>query len=567
MSSSPTCRFDIDPHSVTLRRPVMPQGRNNPLRPRARNAATSNVRATPYSSRPISPPVRNGEAENGVSSADQSPPSVPAAATAGDNASSSNTPAFTQTDAPRSPFAFPRPERDAQQQSNITSGHVDRPPPAAQSQQSGDARDGNVGQGQDGFAPMDQESGANVVLGDMQEAMRMLQELLARNGRERRSSPGNRDNQSGPSQASHDSAPGTAAGNDAHRGDHAASAQQHDQNSNNNNANEHHGPQHDGRANRNQPRTIAIFEIALPDMSADMMPDTFQGSNDNGPQAFGPGAFQSFMIPFPNMAGGQHANVSNGSNATGGDDVNSMEVSEDARPPTTSASERAANVSPGENIRSASGDANATSSGSTAQAEGRNPAPPHPGARTMHRWLSDPDRRQAPFLNFPILPPMNQRPEGEAPPIERRRGDEPWNLPKVKESFTEWITSREKALHWRCDDPVCLYAPPEHPYTELTEEQWQEWKPTDQKLIKINSYKQHRFMDEEYTGPRPVCQHDFHPDCLKVSCLSSNWWYREPGREETTVRCPKCRMQGWIVEQGGEVQHGDVASTPTTTSV
>jgi hypothetical protein len=412
---------------------------------------------------------------------------------------------------------------------------------------------------------MDQENGANVVLGDMQEAVRMLQELLARNNRERMSSPGSGDNPSGPSQTDHDSAPGIAAGSDAHRSVHAANNQQHDQNNNNNHASEHHEPQHDGRTNRNQPRTIAIFEIALPDMSADMMPDTFQGSNDNGPQAFGPGAFQSFMIPFPNMAGGQQGNVSNGSDATGGQDANSMDVSEDARPPTTS--ERAGNASAGANIRSSSGDANATSSGSTAQAEGRNPAPPHPGARTMHRWLSDPDRRQAPFLNFPILPPMNQRTDSEAPPIERRRGDETWNVPKVKESFTEWITSREKALHWRCDDPVCLYAPPEHPYTELTEEQWREWKPTDQKLIKINSYKQHRFIDEEYTGPRPVCQHDFHPDCLKVSCLSSNWWYREPGREETTVRCPKCRTQGWIVEQGGEVQHGDVASMLSTTTV
>lgn len=533
----------------------MPQGRNNPLRPRNRNAATSNLRATPYS-RPISPPVRT-QGPDGSNVAHSIASEATVVRSSADTETSSSAPAFTQTDAPRSPFAFPRPERDAHQQANSTSGHVDRPPPSAHSQQSGDARDVSGAQGQNGFPSVDQDRGSNVVHGDMHEAVRMLQDLLARNERERRSALGNPESANGRTPANGTQAPAPPPDISAQRDNQAGDVQQNDQqnNSNNHSPNDHPNQQADGRSNRNQPRTIAIFEIALPDMSADMMPDTFQGMNDSGPRAFGPDAFQSFMVPFPNPAAMAPDHNINGSAGPSRGGAETMDISEDTR--ASAAVEGAGNDNAIGNSGAASEDAGGTS-GSSASGQGQSPVPAHPGPHRMHRWLSDSDRPQgAPFLNLPILPPLIHRPDGESPAIERRRGDEPWHLPKVRESFTDWITSRERALKWRCDDPVCLYAPPEHPYTELTEDQWQEWKPTDEKFIKINSYKQHRFMDEEYTGPRPVCQHDFHPACLKVSCLSSNWWYREPGREETTVRCPKCRMQGWIVEEGGQVQPED----------
>lgn len=562
---SPTCRFDIDPHSVTLRRPVMPQGRNNPLRPRNRNVATSNVRATPYASRPVSPGTRAQEHEQrasdranaGQSSSDTPGHAVaasgetatPFASTAG-GAASSTAPAFTQSDVPRSPFAFPRPERDGQTQANSTAGNIDRPPPTARPEQSGGPSNDGVDQGQNGFAPMDQDHGANMVVGDMREAVRMLQEIMRRNDRETRASGGDRENQSGNSQTGNTSASGQGAANDGPHADDPARNQQ-DSQSNNTIADGHHEPQDDRHPDQHHhSQTIAIFEIALPDMSAEMMPDTFQGVNDNAPQAFGQSAFRSFLMPFPGIGGvSQNSNR----NSTSGDNsnVNGTETGGEGGPQSMALD--MPSDSTGTSDRPTSGDGNAVPADPAAQAEGQNP-PPHYNTR-LHRWLSDPERRQRPAFNFP-LPTLNpdQRADRDASPMERRRGEEQWVLPRVKESFAEWITSREKALRWRCDDPVCLYAPPEHPFTEMAEDQWQEWKPTDEKLVKINSYKQYRFVDEAYTGPRPVCHHEFHPSCLKVSCLSSNWWYREPGREETTVRCPKCRMQGWIVEDDGEAQ-------------
>lgn len=284
--------------------------------------------------------------------------------------------------------------------------------------------------------------------------------------------------------------------------------------------------------------TIAIFEIALPDMPANMMPDSFQGPDGGPPQPFGPNAFRSFMVPFPGMGEGH-------------DIVNPTEDQNNGSSASQSAGNTQSEFSTSAN-EGISGPSGPTTSGGVS---GNQPPRPH-----LHRWMSDSERRPTPSFPLPPmmnLPPLEHLSESESTPIERRRGDEKWQIPQVKETFAEWVLMREKALHWRCDDPVCLYAPPEHPYTDETQEEWQKWKPTLESLTRINSYKQHQFVGEEYTGPRPVCQHEFHPSCLKVSCLSSNWWYRHPGREETTVRCPKCRMQGWVIDQPSDV-HADL---------
>ncbi|KAJ9118693.1 hypothetical protein QFC22_003913 [Naganishia vaughanmartiniae] len=557
-TTCPTCRFDVDPHSVTLRRPVV---RSNPLRPRARNTASSN-RATPYGSRPDTPAFRTENLERAASSVQPSASSeaamdldaspagssssdVPAALASSDTASSGSVPTFTQSDAPRSPFAFSRSTGVAQ--SGVDTGHVDRPPPAAGAEESVNTHD-SAGEGRSGSGQRHSENaqhrgGPSFDPAGMQEAVHMLHEILRRGNPEHVNNSNARDTNNNNSS--------NANQNSSNRTDAAAvtdgSAQNGDAPNGSNSS-----------PRRHNSHTIAIFEIALPDMPAHMMPDTFQGPNDNASQPFGNGMYQNFMIPF-------------------GQGNNGMPISGN-RAPSDNVEQSGASANAGHHAEaSASGDAphssangRGPSSNAVEPESGEGVRPAHPPPR-LHRWRSDPEQRHA---TDPLTGSNGESatgapvPSQQPPPMERRRGDHPWHPPHVKESFSEWIVSREKALHWRCDDPICLYAPPEHPYTELKEEEWREWKPTDEKLTKIKSYNQYRFSGEENTGLRPVCQHEFHPSCLKVSCLSSNWWYKEPGRQETTVRCPKCRMQGWVRDEEMQPEGAAVpaVNTPTTTT-
>jgi hypothetical protein len=522
----------------------MPQARDNPLRPRMRNAATSNVRATPYGSRPISPsasaqalnPSPTGLARTRPMSAGDSQESVgtnvESEAVAPGNTYSTTGPAFSQSEVPRSPFAFPRPDRNNSQQTDTTA-NVDRPPPV----QGANVPAGNL----DGPPSQSINSGSNLTQGGMQDAVQMLHELMNRVGRQSGPSPAGPSNNTAPETSR---SPASASTNQSlpNSADRQPSRSDHEMDLDGNRepaeGHDHAHADHD-HSRHPHSHTIAIFEIALPDMPADMMPDSFQGVNDGAPQPFGPNAFRSFMVPFPGMGlGGEPANHA--------DDNNSNVEHPDSlaeNPQTSSTTNAAEGNNEGEQAPSDP----AASNGSS----GNQPPRPH-----LHRWMSDSERR--PTSGFPMppmmhLPPLDHRSDSDSTPIERRRGDEQWQIPRVKETFAEWIMAREKALHWRCDDPVCLHAPPEHPFTDAADEGWHEFKPTSERLIKIKSYKQHQFVGEEYTGPRPVCQHEFHPSCLKVSCLSSNWWYREPGREETTVRCPRCRTQGWIVDETSDV--------------
>ncbi|KAJ9126091.1 hypothetical protein QFC24_002363 [Naganishia onofrii] len=558
-TTCPTCRFDIDPHSVTLRRPVV---RNNPLRPRARNTASSN-RATPYGSRPATPAVRTENRERAASNVQTSDSSQAAmdldtqsvagstldtaAIASTDNASSAPVPTFTQSDALRSPFAFPRSTRPAQ--SGLDAGHVDRPPPMSETEASGDNQ--NSGGEERGGSDRREPDGAqrpgeqNFDAAAMQEAVHLLHELLRR-GHPEHASGGN-------SSASGNSSSSSGHVNQNTGNNTDAAAPTNGSHAGHNQVQASAGPQNgdastgsNSSPRRHNSHTIAIFEIALPDMPPHMLPNTFQGPNDNAPQPFGNGVFQSFVIPFGQ---GNNSMPASGDQAP----VNNPDQSEAPANPNQQADTSQSNVA---------GINPSTDAVSAENSEGIRPV--HPPTR-LHRWRSDPEQRHATeSISVPLTDPEAEPATGatapnlQPPPMERRRGDHPWHPPHVKESFSEWIVSREKALHWRCDDPICLYAPPEHPYTELTEQEWQEWKPTDEKLTKIKSYNQYRFSGEENTGLRPVCQHEFHPSCLKVSCLSSNWWYKEPGRQETTVRCPKCRMQGWVRDE--EMQSEETAA-------
>ncbi|KAJ9100782.1 hypothetical protein QFC19_005521, partial [Naganishia cerealis] len=495
-----------------------------------------------------------------------------AAALATPFAASAPVPTFTPSDAPRSPFAFTRTTRAAQ--FGVDAGHMDRPPPTtdvrASSSVSDDRPHGSNRRPPDGAR---QEGRSNLDAAAMQDAVHMLHEILRRGHPEHRpdsnpsgSSNNNNNNDNNTNNADQNQAAGnrsdTAAHTDGSQAIHANVQQ---------NASVEVGDVSESGDNsqpRNHSHTIAIFEISIPDLPAHMMPDTFQGPNDGVAQPFGGGVFQSFMIPFGHVhnrpTGSDNAQ---NSNRTPGDNVErnrtqsnaNQEANQEADPRDAGDSQASSatlmNVSP-DAISPEGGEGN------------RSAHPPN----LLHRWRSDPEHRHITDpLSVPLTGPGPESATGasnqEAPPLERRRGDHPWHPPHVKESFSDWIVSREKALHWRCDDPICLYAPPEHPYTELTEEEWRDWKPTDEKLTKIKSYNQYRFIGEENTGPRPVCQHEFHPSCLKVSCLSSNWWYKEPGRPETTVRCPKCRMQGWIQdEEVSPEQPPASVAAPSTTS-
>lgn len=533
----------------------MPQGRANPLRPRTQNTATSNVRATPYGSRPISP-GRSGDASNpSPSGLSRTRPMSPGntqepvavgtenQGTASGDTPSTTGPVFSHSEVPRSPFAFPRPDRNHLQQTNI-SGHVDRPPPAVHSA-------GPSASISDGTPSQSNDSGAGLTPGGMQDAVRMLHELMNRVGRsDGPSGTGLSNNNASDHGRSPPAATATASeSTHSHRNNSANNQPGHSDHDmdvdgdRERNEDDHHAHTDQDRPRHPHSHTIAIFEIAIPNMPADMMPDSFQGPNDGAPQPFGPNAFRSFMVPFPGMG----PNNENGNHADDNDNNNNNAEH------TTSSAENTQNNT---NLDAGLGTnaADHTGSGPAASLGGPGNQPPRPH---LHRWMSDSEHQ--PASSFPLPPMMNlpldgHRSESESTPIERRRGDEQWTVPRVKETFAEWIMAREKALHWRCDDPVCLHAPPEHPFTDTTEEEWQEWKPTTEKLVKIKSYKQHQFVGEEYTGPRPVCQHEFHPSCLKISCLSSNWWYREPGREETTVRCPRCRTQGWVIDESSDVQ-------------
>lgn len=523
----------------------MPQGRANPLRPRPRNAATSNVRATPYGSRPISPSTVGDVTDHSASDLART---RPVAASNSQNlgtadgesqaealAPSATGPAFSQSEVPRSPFAFPRPQRHNSQQVN-TSGHVDRPPPVAQPS-------GVAASDPNDTRSQDNSPGSNLTAAGMQDAVQMLHDLLNRAGRQELPSTAGQSVNSGsensrsPPVANASRLPASSVA-DLHPGQ-----TDHDMDASGNGSQEgEHQHTHTGPDQSRHPHshTIAIFEIALPNMPANMMPDSFQGPDRGPPQPFGPNAFRSFMVPFPGMGEG-HENVNPPEHQNNGS--NSSQSAENPQSEFDTSATQGAN----EGTPVPSGPIPGGVSGSQ-------PHRPH-----LHRWMSDSERRPTP--SFPLPPMMNLHPlehlsESESTPIERHRGDERWQIPQVKETFAEWVVAREKALHWRCDDPVCLYAPPEHPYTDGTQEELQEWKPTVESLTRINSYKQHQFVGEEYTGPRPVCQHEFHTSCLKVSCLSSNWWYRQPGREETTVRCPKCRMQGWVIDQSSN-SHAD----------
>ncbi|KAJ9101160.1 hypothetical protein QFC21_003378 [Naganishia friedmannii] len=574
-TTCPTCRFDIDPHSVTLRRPVV---RNNPLRPRGRNTAAS-TRATPYGSRPATPAVRTEDRERAASSAQTSvspqaatgmddqpaaetfPDSTASASV--DNASSGSVPTFTQSDAPRSPFAFPRSTRVAQ--SEVDAGHMDRPPPIAGAEASGNDQDltegGRGGRDRRRLEDVQRQGGSDFDPAGMQEAVHMLHELLRRGHPEHGLDDNNNltaNNTTNSNDINHtsDNHIDAAAPTDGSRTGHnpsqrSASAANGDApNDSNSSPRRHNSHSH----------TIAIFEIALPDMPAHMMPDAFQGANDNAPQPFGNGVFQSFMIPF-----GQ----GNNSMPINGNRVPGDNVEQDRAP--ANQDQHAEPSAPGDAPRSNASRVNPLVDAANAES-GEGVRPIHPPSR-LHRWRSDPEQRHATdsiavSLDGPDAESADRvpAPSQQPPHMERRRGDHPWHPPHVKESFSEWIVSREKALHWRCDDPICLYAPPEHPYTELTEEEWREWKPTDEKLTKIKSYNQYRFSGEENTGLRPVCEHEFHPSCLKISCLSSNWWYKEPGRQETTVRCPKCRMQGWVRDEEMQSDEAAVLAVPASST-
>ncbi|GHJ89238.1 hypothetical protein NliqN6_5640 [Naganishia liquefaciens] len=492
-TTCPTCRFDIDPHSVTLRRPVMPQGRANPLRPRPRNAATSNARATPYGSRPISPSTNGDTLASGASNLTRTRP-----VSAGNNqnpvaanderqvdphAPSTTGPAFSHSEVPRSPFAFPRPDRGNSHQIN-TSGHVDRPPPIAQPPV---AASGIPDDSESQSNPQSNSSGSNLTAAGMQDALQMLHELLNRAGRNEPSPAG----QSANNGSEINRSPPTANASRSlvtGEADPRTGQIDHDMEAGGNRPEAGDAQSGDvGQSRHPHSHTIAIFEIALPDMPANMMPDTFQGPNGGPPQPFGPNAFRSFMAPFPGMGEGLgNAHHEHDQNNDNNDAGQANQAPENPRTASSTASQGG-----DEGSRAPS---NPITPGG---ASGNQPPRPH-----LHRWMSDFQHR--PPSSFPLpptvnLPPLESLGESDSTPIERRRGDERWQIPQVKGTFAEWVLAREKALHWCCDDPVCLYAPPKHPFTDGTQVEWEEWKPTTESLTRINSYKQHHFIGSEYT--------------------------------------------------------------------
>ncbi len=141
----------------------------------------------------------------------------------------------------------------------------------------------------------------------------------------------------------------------------------------------------------------------------------------------------------------------------------------------------------------------------------------------------------------------------DLPPPPRRQ----WLPPAGKLTLDEWVTLREKALHWRCDDPVCLFAPPEH-LSDLPVKKWNDWAPTEERCQPLISMEQKQAVvssgDTETAGFNLLaCPHACHLSCVRTTARSSGWWSKgEDGRR--LCRCPKCRKQGWIED--------DVEETP-----
>lgn len=178
-------------------------------------------------------------------------------------------------------------------------------------------------------------------------------------------------------------------------------------------------------------------------------------------------------------------------------------------------------------------------------------------------------------------------------PPPRVRGPKPWVIPSHKETLQEWVAGREKALRWRCDDPVCIHAPPEHFHvgdgeaddgddSSEVDGEWRTWQPLPSDasgLVAIRAMEElhvNRPTSEETAAAAEAarqqrCPHTYHPQCLKISCLSSNWWLEDPAEhgEKIWLRCPKCRKQGWVTaEDMQQHQQQDAAqTTPSATNV
>jgi hypothetical protein len=133
--------------------------------------------------------------------------------------------------------------------------------------------------------------------------------------------------------------------------------------------------------------------------------------------------------------------------------------------------------------------------------------------------------------------------------------------PAGKLTLDEWVTLREKALHWRCDDPVCLFAPPEH-LDDVSPAEWDDWKPTDEACMPLISMGQKHAVVPDVEGQRAfnllACPHSFHASCVRTSALSSGWWTKdEDGRR--LCRCPRCRKEGWLQEAENSSDNDTVA--------
>jgi hypothetical protein len=181
--------------------------------------------------------------------------------------------------------------------------------------------------------------------------------------------------------------------------------------------------------------------------------------------------------------------------------------------------------------------------------------PPPPPRPSQQRSQSADAARTHESLSSSGNPPA--RPTSPAGQRQRKT----WVPPAGKLTLDEWVTLREKALHWRCDDPVCLFAPPEH-LDDVSPAEWDDWKPTDEACMPLISMGQKHAVVPDVEGQRAfnllACPHSFHASCVRTSALSSGWWTKdEDGRR--LCRCPRCRKEGWLQEADSPSDNDTVA--------
>lgn len=131
------------------------------------------------------------------------------------------------------------------------------------------------------------------------------------------------------------------------------------------------------------------------------------------------------------------------------------------------------------------------------------------------------------------------------PNLPRFRSDKEWITPVGQLTLMEWVERRETALHWRCDDKLCLSAPPEHA-REVYAGEISQWQMSNEPLVPLISMDQAQLPSEADGPEAPVllaCTHRYHTSCLRSSCPSADRWHHDEENSKVTLRCPRCRAE------------------------